>query len=30
MESVQKRDAGCTTLATFAVEDGRPGIRNGG
>ena len=25
MESVQKREAGCNTLASFAVEDGRPG-----
>jgi alkaline phosphatase D len=25
MESVQSRDAGCTTLATYGVEDGRPG-----
>jgi alkaline phosphatase D len=24
MESVQSRDAGCTTLATYVVEDGRP------
>jgi alkaline phosphatase D len=25
MESVQRRDAPCSTLATFVVEDGRPG-----
>ena len=25
MESVQTRDAGCNTLASFVVEDGRPG-----
>jgi alkaline phosphatase D len=25
MKSVQSRDAGCTTLATYVVEDGRPG-----
>ena len=25
MESVQRRDAACGTLATFVVEDGRPG-----
>jgi len=25
MESVQRRDAACNTLASFAVEDGRPG-----
>ncbi len=25
MESVQSRDAACSTLASFAVEDGRPG-----
>ena len=25
MESVQKREAGCSTLAAFIVEDGRPG-----
>jgi alkaline phosphatase D len=25
MENVQKRDAPCSTLATFVVEDGRPG-----
>jgi alkaline phosphatase D len=25
MESVQKREAACNTLASFAVEDGRPG-----
>ena len=25
MESVQTRDAACTTLASFVVEDGRPG-----
>jgi alkaline phosphatase D len=25
MESVQTRDAGCSTLASFVVEDGRPG-----
>ena len=25
MESVQQRDATCSTLATFVVEDGRPG-----
>jgi len=25
MESVQKRDAACNTLASFAVEDGKPG-----
>jgi alkaline phosphatase D len=25
MDNVQSRDAGCRTLATFAVEDGRPG-----
>ena len=25
MESVQRRDAACSTLATFVVEDGRPG-----
>ncbi len=27
MESVQRRDAGCRTLASFVVEDGRPGPR---
>jgi alkaline phosphatase D len=25
MESVQRRDAGCSTLASFVVEDGKPG-----
>jgi len=25
MESVQTRDAACRTLATFVVEEGRPG-----
>ena len=25
MESVQKREAACNTLATFVVEDGKPG-----
>jgi alkaline phosphatase D len=25
MESVQKREAGCNTLASFVVEDGKPG-----
>ena len=25
MDSVQRRDAGCKTLASFVVEDGRPG-----
>jgi alkaline phosphatase D len=25
MESVQTRDAGCSTLATYVVEDGKPG-----
>jgi alkaline phosphatase D len=25
MESVQRRDAACSTLATFTVADGRPG-----
>jgi alkaline phosphatase D len=25
MESVQRRDAACTTLASFVVEDGKPG-----
>jgi alkaline phosphatase D len=25
METVQRRDAACTTLATFVIEDGRPG-----
>ncbi|HYN11876.1 MAG TPA: alkaline phosphatase, partial [Burkholderiales bacterium] len=25
MESVQRPDAACTTLASFVVEDGRPG-----
>jgi hypothetical protein len=29
MESVQKRDAACNTLASFVVEDGKPGaVRN--
>ena len=27
MESVAKRDAACSTLATFVVEDGRPGAQ---
>jgi alkaline phosphatase D len=27
MESVQRRDAACSTLATFVVENGRPGPR---
>ena len=27
MRSVQSRDAGCDTLASFVVEDGRPGPR---
>ncbi len=27
MESVQERDAACSTLASFIVEDGRPGPR---
>jgi alkaline phosphatase D len=27
MESVQKRDAPCSTLASFVVEDGRPGAQ---
>jgi len=32
MESVQSRDAACSTLATFVVEDGipAPGIRGQG
>jgi hypothetical protein len=25
MQSVQTRDAPCSTLASFVVEDGRPG-----
>jgi len=25
METVQRRDAGCSTLATYVVEDGKPG-----
>jgi hypothetical protein len=25
MASVQSRDAACTTLATFVVQDGKPG-----
>jgi alkaline phosphatase D len=25
LESVQRRDAPCSTLATFVVEDGKPG-----
>ena len=25
MESVRSRDAGCSTLASFVVEDGKPG-----
>jgi len=25
MESVQKRESGCNTLASFVVEDGKPG-----
>jgi hypothetical protein len=25
MRNVQTRDAGCDTLASFVVEDGRPG-----
>ena len=25
METVQKRDAACNTLASFVVEDGKPG-----
>ena len=25
MDSVQVREAGCSTLASFVVEDGRPG-----
>jgi alkaline phosphatase D len=25
MESVQRRDAACSTLASFVVEDGKPG-----
>jgi alkaline phosphatase D len=25
MESVQKRDAACNTLASYVVENGRPG-----
>jgi len=25
MESVQRRDAPCRTLASFVVEDGKPG-----
>jgi len=27
METVKTRDAGCRTLASFVVEDGRPGPR---
>ena len=27
METVQRRDAGCSTLASFVVEDGRPGAQ---
>jgi alkaline phosphatase D len=27
METVQKRDAACNTLATFVVEDGKPGAQ---
>ncbi|HXC40137.1 MAG TPA: alkaline phosphatase D family protein, partial [Burkholderiales bacterium] len=27
MENVTKRDAGCSTLASFVVEDGRPGAQ---
>ena len=30
MESVQSRDASCSTLATFVVEDGVPGPKNSG
>jgi alkaline phosphatase D len=30
MESVQSRDATCSTLATFVVEDGIPGPKNSG
>ena len=25
METVQRRDAGCSTLASYIVEDGKPG-----
>jgi len=30
LESVQSRDAKCSTLASFVVEDGKPGPRNSG
>ncbi len=30
MESVQTRDAGCSTLATYIVEDGKPGPQRAG
>jgi len=30
LDSVQSRDAACSTLASFVVEDGRPGPRNSG
>ncbi len=30
MESVQSRDASCTTVASFVVEDGIPGPKNSG
>jgi alkaline phosphatase D len=30
LESVQSRDAKCSTLASFVVEDGNPGPRNSG
>jgi hypothetical protein len=29
MENVTSRDAACSTLATFVVEDGRPGPQKG-
>ena len=30
MESVQTRDAACSTLASFVVEDGKPGPQRAG
>ena len=30
MDTVQRPDGKCTTLASFTVEDGKPGIRNSG
>jgi hypothetical protein len=30
LQSVQSRDASCSTIASFVVEDGTPGPKNSG